>query len=514
MITRDKDIALDREIINDCIKQFELDESRLEELHEYYVGLSAITERTRTTGLPNNLLMHAYPAYIATMTSGYLIGDPVQYLSDNEPGLVALLDAYNAADVQSIDAEIALAQAVYGRGVELVYADSQARPRTTAIDPENAFVVYADDAEGLPLFGVYRLTGVDSNGSSYIKRIYVYTGIDIVEYSVDADGYVVDEVSRVAHNFIVCPLVEYWNNNSCTGDYENVISLIDAYDVLQSDRVNDKEQFANALLVLTGVVGIDSPTGDTRSAAQRLREEGTLSLPDVGAKAEYLIKSLNEADTDILRESIKADIHKFSLVPDLTDLNFAGNSSGVAMKYKLLGLEQLTKIKERWFREGLRWRLRLFCGFLSLKGKPTLDADSVQMMFRRSLPVNDLEIAQMVQMLSGLVPAKTLLSQVPFVEDVNQAFDDLTEEKKLAVDAQAAAFGAFPAGSAENGDVADVAEEVTGKTLNGAQTQSLLSVVAQYSGGTLTLGQAINIISISIGVTKDEAQKLLEGALE
>lgn len=50
--------------------------------------------------------------------------------------------------------------------------------------------------------------------------------------------------------------------------------------------------------------------------------------------------------------------------------------------------------------------------------------------------------------------------------------------------------------------------------MNGAQTQSLLSVVAQYSSGTLTLGQAINIIAISIGVTKDEAQKLLEGALE
>lgn len=436
-------MVLDRDSINDCIKQFELEEDRLAELHEYYVGLSAITERTRTTGLPNNLLMHAYPAYIATMTSGYLIGDPVQYLSDDEAGLQALQDAYDAADVQSIDAEIALAQAVFGRGIELVYADSQARPRTTALDPQNAFVVYADDAEGLPLFGVYRLTGVDSNGSSYIKRIYVYTGIGIVEYST-ADGYVVDEVSRVRHNFPYCPLIEYWNNNSCTGDFENVISLIDAYDVLQSDRVNDKEQFANALLVLTGVVGIDSPTGDTRSPAQRLREEGTLSLPDVGAKAEYLIKSMNEADTDILRESIKADIHKFSLVPDLTDLNFAGNSSGVAMKYKLLGLEQLTKIKERWFREGLRWRLRLFAGFLSLKGKPTLDADSVQMMFRRSLPVNDLEIAQTVQMLQGIVPDNLLLSQVPFIEDVAQAMDDLGEQKKANIAAQAAAFGSMP----------------------------------------------------------------------
>jgi hypothetical protein len=200
-------------------------------------------------------------------------------------------------------------------------------------------------------------------------------------------------------------------------------------------------------------------------------------------------------------------------VPDLSDENLAGNSSGVAMKYKLLGLEQLTKIKERWFREGLRWRLRLFTGFLSLKGSPSIDPDSVQMQFRRSLPVNDLEIAQMVQMLSGMVPAKTLLSQVPFIENVNEAFDELKVEKQESITAQAAAFGAFPAGN-DDGEIVEQAEETTGKTLNGAQTQSLLSVVAQYSGGTLTLGQAINIISISIGVTKEEAQKLLEGALE
>jgi SPP1 family phage portal protein len=453
LITRDKTIVLDRDVINDCVKQFDLEASRLAQLHEYYTGRSAITKRMRTTGLPNNRLMHGYPAYIATMTSGYLIGDPVQYGVDEgqEQALAALQDAYNAADVGSVDAEIALNQAVYGRGVELVYADSQARPRTTAIDPQNAFVVYADDAEGLPLFGVHRLTAVNSKGDVSTKRYTVYTDSEVIEYSV-RDSYLGSETARYAHNFSLCPMVEYWNNSAQTGDFEQVISLIDAYDVLQSDRVNDKEQFADALLVLTGVVGFDAPEGDTRTAAQRLKQEGTLSLPDPQAKAEYLIKQMSESDTEILRDAIKSDIHKFSHVPDLTDENFAGNSSGVAMKYKLLGLEQLTKIKERWFREGLRWRLRLFSGFLSLKGKPSLDADSVQMMFRRSLPVNDLEIAQMVQMLSGLVPAKMLLSQVPFIDDVNTAFNDLTEEKQANIAAQAAAFGAIPYEEDEEAD--------------------------------------------------------------
>jgi A118 family predicted phage portal protein len=56
------------------------------------------------------------------------------------------------------------------------------------------------------------------------------------------------------------------------------------------------------------------------------------------------------------------------------------------------------------------------------------------------------------------------------------------------------------------------AEDVAGKTLNGAQTQSLISVIAQYQAGQLTIGQAINIIAVAIGVTKEEAKKILEGA--
>ena len=66
---------------------------------------------------------------------------------------------------------------------------------------------------------------------------------------------------------------------------------------------------------------------------------------------------------------------------------------------------------------------------------------------------------------------------------------------------------------AVNADAAvDRAEQVAGKTLNGAQTQSLMSVIAQYQAGGLTVGQAINIISISLGITKEEAKRILEGA--
>lgn len=60
-------------------------------------------------------------------------------------------------------------------------------------------------------------------------------------------------------------------------------------------------------------------------------------------------------------------------------------------------------------------------------------------------------------------------------------------------------------------EVIDDAEDMAGKTLNGAQTQSLISIIAQYQSGALSIGQAVNIVSVSIGVSKDEAKKIIEG---
>ena len=150
------------------------------------------------------------------------------------------------------------------------------------------------------------------------------------------------------------------------------------------------------------------------------------------------------------------DIHKIAMVPALTDQNFAQQTSGVAMRYKLLGLEQLTKTKERWFREGLRTRLRLFARMMAVKGAPELDPDTVQMTFSRGLPVNDLEQAQMIGQLQGIVPDAMLLKQLSFVDDVNTAIEMLREQKEEGARRQQEAFGAWNGhGDHEEGDEED-----------------------------------------------------------
>ena len=397
-------------MVESCIREHILGVSRLERLRAYYDGRHAIDVRVRSAGMPNLRMTHAFPRYISTMASGYLIGNPVRYeCTDQIEEMENVLREYQRSAIDSVDAELARNASIYGKGVELIFSDGEARPCSAALDPRDAFVVYEDSVEQRPMMGVYLMPWRMPDGRLKGYFVYIYTDSHILRYRVKnlSDPRLGTPEDVQGHFFGRVPRVEYWNGEDEKGDFEDVLSLIDAYDLLQSDRMNDKQQFVDALLILYGCTLQTDERG--RSPGQQLREDKALSLPDCDARAEWLCKQLSEADTEVLENAIKTDIHKMSLVPDLTDEHFAGNSSGVAMRYKLLGLEQLTRIKERWFREALRQRLSAYCRFLNCRGLSAPEPDRVRMIFTRSLPVNELETAQTLSALSGILPEDELV---------------------------------------------------------------------------------------------------------
>ena len=148
------------------------------------------------------------------------------------------------------------------------------------------------------------------------------------------------------------PIIEYLNNKLGIGDFELQKPLIDAYNALMSDRVTDKEQFIDAILAIYGTLIADDEVEDENGekkdgmevAMRQLKKRKVLEVPD-GAKAEYLTRTFDESGVEILKKAIEQDIHKFSHIPCMSDEAFGGNVSGVAMEFKLLGMENITKIK-------------------------------------------------------------------------------------------------------------------------------------------------------------------------
>ena len=136
----------------------------------------------------------------------------------------------------------------------------------------------------------------------------------------------------------------------------------------------------------------------------------------------------------------------------MTDKDFAANVSGVAMQFKLLGLNQITKIKERYTKEGLRERIELFNAILEIKGKTPVDIDEITITINHSLPKNLVEIAQVIGNLSGICSKETLVAQLPFVENPEEEVKKADEERRELMNEQFVMSTALAQAQTQNSD--------------------------------------------------------------
>ena len=438
--------------IMELIQKHEADEvPRYQQLYDYYMGNQAIESQDRAVeGAPNAQIVCNHAKDISDTASGYFLGSPITYKLKDEAkaeSFARFIDEIDKATTADDDQELSLTLSIFGKGYEYDYvAEGLTEMRAKPIDPRNAFVVYDQSIEHTKLFGIYYYEKVDPLNENGDPDTYILEMTDTLlkYYKIPAGSEDdVEPYKEEEHRLGQVPLIEYKNNNYAIGDFEQQISLIDAYNTLTSDRIDDKEQFIDAILVLYGAM-----LGDDDEATERLKVDKLIELPE-GSKAEYLTRQLDESGMETLRNALKEDIYTFSHVPNLTDENFAGNSSGVAMEYKLLGLEMLTKNKERWYRRGLRERIDIFLNYLGLQGG-RLDEEDIEVVFSRGLPKNLLELSQIVNNLADDVSLETRLSLLPFVEDPQAEAEKLNAQKEENVARQQELFSTSSETGSEN----------------------------------------------------------------
>lgn len=153
---------------------------------------------------------------------------------------------------------------------------------------------------------------------------------------------------------------------------------------------------------------------------------------DEGDSAEYLTKNISDTQIQNMLQNINDQIHKMSNSPDFNDEKLMAQS-GIAMRYKLIGFENVSSSIVANMTKAIQKRIELICEILNLTDGEAMWRD-IKINFTRNLPQNVLETAQMVNQLRGLVSDETLLAQIPFIVNPAEEAEKVREQKQMNVD--------------------------------------------------------------------------------
>lgn len=412
------------DLIFTLINRFKLKEiKRIEKLNNYYRGQSDIKNRIMTDpAKPNNKLSTGYASYITDTIEGYFLGKAIGYTSLDSILIEQIQDVFNQNREHNINTKIGKSMSVTGVGYELLYIDELNNIRFNNIDSDQTFLIYDDSIQENVLGAVRFYTVNEYIDETVTLKVELYTKDSIHYYIQDEDN--LQLVDEELHYFGEVPVIQYRNNDDFMGDFEKVKDLIDAYESAISNTADNLDFFADSYLLLSGD-GMD--TLESEDIA-KMKEQRVMLLGS-GGRAEWLTKTATNMEVEEHKKRLKEDIHNMSQVPNLNDDAFGTATSGESLKYKLNGLENIVSIKERNFKTGLEQRIKLITNIFKIKGQD-LDSNAITIAFTRNIPVNHTTLIDMLVKLSSMVSDKTLLSQIPFIEDVDRELK-LIEEQNM-----------------------------------------------------------------------------------
>ena len=391
----------------------------------YYMGQHDILGRKiPDPDKPNNHTVVNYAKYIADVQTSYFIGVPVTYNTnvDNEAFWKAFSDVHEYNDIDDHNTNLVYDMGIYGKSYEFLFVGEHHRTgnpiiRIGRMNPAETAVIY-DDSMIPEMVGAIRCFSKEEPKETNeavkqydrVEYVDVYDSEKIARYKIQ--DRVLTLLEEWEHFFNDVPVVEYKNNEFELGDFDMVMTLIDAYNLMTSDSINDAEEFVNSYLVLKGFNGTEPED------VIDMKTKRTL-LADQEDDAYFLVRNVNDKAEENRKTRLQNDIHKISNVPDLSDDKFGQNLSGVAIAYKLWGLEQAASIKERKFTKGLQRRAELICNYLQKIGI-MFDYTDIDYTFTRNMPTNVVEMIGIALQAGAQISQETILSWIPGVDPVQE----------------------------------------------------------------------------------------------
>lgn len=275
--------------------------AEIQYLYDYFRGKQDIRLKEKVVRPEiNNKVMVNRANEIVTFKTAYLLGEPLQYVSNGGDDVVSskvnrLNEFMRSESKDTKDKEIADWMHICGVGVRMVVPDEEGEEDGSPVciytlDPRDAFVIYYSGVGHKPLAGVLRQW--DEEGKPYQC---VYTR----EWYFEIAGGEIKK--QEARTIPYIPIIEYTNNDARMGAFEVVLPLLNAINTVESNRVDSIQDFVNAFDVFQNCELEAGQYAKLAKGGMAIQIKGTQGME---AKVYRIASELNQTNTQTLVDDL------------------------------------------------------------------------------------------------------------------------------------------------------------------------------------------------------------------
>ena len=342
-------------------------------LWDYYRGKTPILNKVKEVRENINHQIAVNRANeIVSFKRGYGFGEPIQYIRrGSDDSLTDDINALNefmfSENKHAEDSTLAEWMYVCGLGMRMVLPgkDEDEPFKIYTLDPRYSFVVHYNGLGEKPLMGV---------------KFILKENREPV-YSVYTEDWYFEIVSgkitkSKPHSLGDIPIFCYPANTAMLGAFEIALPLLDAINEVESNRLDDIEQYVNSFLALLGGT-IDEET------AQKLNEYKMLCLPE-GTDAKYLSGQMMQSDAQVLVDNLYDAVLTICGIPNRNGGSSTSDTgSAVIMRDGWESAEAQMKSVENEFKRSEKRFLKLVLRILRDMVGTNLNIRNIEIKFSR-----------------------------------------------------------------------------------------------------------------------------------
>ena len=316
--------------------------NQMEYLFKYERGMQPIIDRQKQIR-PEicNVVIENHASEVVDFTVGYQAGNPINLVArsvnaemkHSDKRILKVNEMLAEENKQAKDIELFrnfhIAGVAYAMVVPKDYMTGTSPFDLLVLDPRNTFIVYSNDAYERPMVAV--TYSVLQNGT---KRVTAYSNDYIYEFGMGVDGSA-NGFNIVPNILRMIPIIEFAANSDYAGCFEKAIPLMDAINDINSNRVDDIEQFVQSLLWLHNAELSEDAKEELKSGGGILQTKSVGNGAD--AKVVYLTQTLNQNETQTYVDYLYKQVLQICGVPSRE--KSTGGNTGSAM-YLSNGYEQ------------------------------------------------------------------------------------------------------------------------------------------------------------------------------